>query len=155
MTIGFVLFEKLPEVSIRLSRNLAFVWFFAQILLFALIGSEVNIQVAWQAGWIGLVIIISGLVARSCGVRLATIGTNLSLKERIFCMIAYTPKATVQAAIGALPLSLGIASGNVILAIAVLSIIITASLGAIGISMSAPYLLNQPDDELNGFVSSE
>lgn len=143
MSIGFILVEIIPKIADGISRQLSIVWFFAQILLFALIGAEVNIQVAWQAGGLGLLIIACGLIARSLGVWLATLGTELNTKERIFCMIAYTPKATVQAAIGAIPLTLGVADGQLILAIAVLSIIVTAPLGALAISASAPKLLDE------------
>jgi NhaP-type Na+/H+ or K+/H+ antiporter len=94
---------------------------------------------------IGLVIITAGLVGRSAGVLLALLKSELDVKERLFCVFAYIPKATVQAAIGAIPLSVGIASGDVILAIAVLSIIVTAPLGAIMIRTTAPKLLHCPD----------
>jgi NhaP-type Na+/H+ or K+/H+ antiporter len=141
MTIGFIILEKRPEVAKRLAQKFNKIWIFAEILLFVLVGSQVNIAVAWQAGLKGLLIILAGLAARSIGVLLSTLGTNLNLKERLFCVIAYIPKATVQAAIGAIPLGLGVPSGELILAVAVLSILVTAPLGAIGIKLSAPRLL--------------
>lgn len=141
MTIGFILLEKRPVVANRLSLKFDKLWVFAELLLFTLIGSQVNIQIALQAGLKGLLIIFIGLIARSIGVLISTLGTNLNRKERLFCIIAYIPKATVQAAIGAIPLGLGLPSGEVILAIAVLSIIVTAPLGAIAINTTARKLL--------------
>lgn len=133
MTIGFILLEKYPTVANRLSSKLNKVWVLAEILLFVLVGAEVNIFVAMDSGLLGILIIFIGLLARSIGVFISLIGTDLNYKERLFCIIAYTPKATVQAAIGAIPLSLGVEHGELILAMAVLSIIVTAPLGAIGI----------------------
>jgi solute carrier family 9B (sodium/hydrogen exchanger), member 1/2 len=133
MTIGFILLEKMPEVAAKLAGKFNRIWLFAEILLFMLVGAQVNIHVALDAGLIGLLLIAIGLAARSVGVVLSTAGTPLTSRERFFCVISYLPKATVQAAIGAIPLSLGVPSGDVILAIAVLSILITAPIGAIGI----------------------
>ncbi|WP_440895031.1 cation:proton antiporter [Amphibacillus sp. Q70] len=143
MAIGFVILERTPRIANLFSAKLTKIWLFAQIILFTLVGAEVNIEVALEAGLIGFVIILVGLVGRSLGVWLSTIGTSLSLKERLFCMIAYLPKATVQAAIGSLPLAAGVEVGGVILALAVLAILITAPLGAIGIKLSAPHLLTK------------
>jgi len=133
MTIGFILLEKMPEVATKLAGKFNRIWLFAEILLFVLVGAQVNIHVALDAGLTGLLLIAIGLVARSLGVVLSTAGTPLTSKERFFCVVSYLPKATVQAAIGAIPLSMGVPSGDVILAIAVLSILITAPIGAIGI----------------------
>jgi NhaP-type Na+/H+ or K+/H+ antiporter len=141
MTIGFIILEKLPTVGKRLSIKLNKIWVFAEILLFVLVGAQVDVVVALNAGILGILVILIGLVGRSIGVILSLLGTDLTWKERLFCVIAYVPKATVQAAIGGIPLSMGVASGDVILAIAVLSIIITAPLGAIGISTSSKRLL--------------
>ena len=95
--------------------------------------SAVDVKVALDAGIVGLILIAIGLVGRSIGVVISLLGSNYNWKERLFCVIAYIPKATVQAAMGAVPLSLGVEAGDTILAIAVLSILITAPLGAIGI----------------------
>lgn len=141
MAIGFIILEKRPVVANRLSLKFDKLWVFAELILFVLVGSQVNIQVALEAGLKGLLIIFIGLVARSLGVLISTLGTNLNIKERIFCIIAYLPKATVQAAIGAIPLGLGLPSGEIILAIAVLSILVTAPLGSIAINTSAEKLL--------------
>jgi len=141
MTVGFILTEKLPDIGRRLSDKLNKIWIFAEILLFVLVGAEVNVGVALKAGKIGVILIIIGLIGRSIGVIISLSHTDYNLKEKLFCVISYIPKATVQAAMGAVPLSFGVESGDVILAIAVLSILITAPLGAIGIHYSAEKLL--------------
>ncbi len=143
MTIGLVILEKREIAANKFSVKLAKIWVFAQIILFTLVGAKVDIGVAIQAGTVGVVIIVVGLMARSIGVFLATIRTKLNIKERIFCIIAYMPKATVQAAIGAIPLGLGVGAGETILAVSVLAILITAPLGAIGIKYGAPILLKK------------
>lgn len=145
MTLGFVLLEKVSQRSERVERTLDQVWFFAQILLFAWIGAEVNLTVAWQAGLAGLAIIAIGLLARAVGVMLALLRSDLTSKERLFTAIAYIPKATVQAAIGGIPLAIGVPSGATILAVAVLAVVITASLGSIAIEMAAPRLLHRDE----------
>ncbi|HPQ46438.1 MAG TPA: cation:proton antiporter [Clostridia bacterium] len=137
MTVGFILLEKLPAVSERLALKFGKIWIFAEILLFVLIGAKVDIGVLFKSGIKGLLIIAIGLLLRAAGVLISLAGTNLLMRERLFCIIAYIPKATVQAAIGAVPLALGVKGGEIILAIAVLSIAITAPLGAIGIRTGA------------------
>lgn len=141
MTIGFIIVEKMPDLGERLAAKFNKIWVFAEILLFVLVGAQVNIGVALEAGMVGIIVIFIGLIGRSIGVLISLIGTDLNWKERLFCVIAYIPKATVQAAMGAVPLTLGVESGDVILAIAVLSILITAPLGAIGINFSKEKLL--------------
>ncbi|HOM01959.1 MAG TPA: cation:proton antiporter [Acetivibrio sp.] len=141
MTIGFILTEYLPDEGKRLSEKFNKVWVFAEILLFVLVGTEVNVNVALKAGGVGIILILIGLIGRRVGVVISLIGTDFNWKERLFCIIAYIPKATVQAAMGAVPLSLGVESGDIILAIAVLSILITAPLGAVGIHYSTEKLL--------------
>jgi NhaP-type Na+/H+ or K+/H+ antiporter len=134
MTIGFILIEKSEIRAHKISHKLTKIWIFAEILLFVLVGAQVNITVAFDAGLAGAALIIVALIGRSIGTYLSVMGTDLSFKERLFCVISYIPKATVQAAIGAVPLEAGVKSGNIILAIAVLSIILTAPIGAIGIA---------------------
>jgi NhaP-type Na+/H+ or K+/H+ antiporter len=134
MVIGFVILEKMPEVGAQLSEKFGKIWIFAEILLFVLVGAQVNIYLAASFLFIGLAIIIIGLMARSVGVYLSLMGSNLNLQEKIFCIFAYIPKATVQAAIGAIPLSIGVASGDIILAIAVIAILFTAPLGSFAVS---------------------
>ncbi len=146
MTIGFVLLAKRENTAYGLEAKLNKVWAVAQIFLFVLIGSAVNIQVAWEAGLMGLLLIAVGLSCRSIGVVIATLGSELNYKERLFCVLSYLPKATVQAAIGGIPLAAGVASGEIILAIAVLSILVTAPIGAIAIKLSAPVLLEHPGE---------
>lgn len=154
MTIGFVLLAKRENTAYLMEGMLNKVWLVAQIFLFILIGSAVNIQVAWEAGLMGLLIIAVGLTFRSLGVFISTAGSRLNSKERLFCILSYLPKATVQAAIGGIPLAAGVPSGEVILAVAVLSILITAPLGAVAIKLSAPILLDyhegiREDKEMN------
>lgn len=136
MTIGFVLLEKVEIRAHKISRKLSKIWIFAEILLFVLVGAQVNIEVALDAGIKGSVLIAIALVGRSIGTYIYVMGTDLNLKERLFCVISYIPKATVQAAIGAVPLEMGIKGGDVILAVAVLSILLTAPAGAIGIAIT-------------------
>lgn len=143
MAIGFIIFEKMPKVGRRMALKFNKLWVFAEILLFVLVGAQVNVILALSAGFKGLVLIILGLMARSLGVGLSLMGSKLNIKEKIFCIVAYIPKATVQAAIGALPLSLGVESGDLILSLAVLSILITAPLGALAIKVSPPRLLEK------------
>lgn len=141
MTIGFIISESLPSIGGEISKAFNKIWIFAEMLLFVLVGAEVDISVAREAGKIGIVIIIIGLIARSTGVIIALMGSELNLKEKLFCIISYTPKATVQAAIASIPLSLGVEGGEIILAIGVLSIVLTAPLGAIAINYFGKRLL--------------
>lgn len=141
MAIGFIILEKMPEVGSKMSSKFNKVWVFAEILLFVLVGAQVNVALALDAGIKGILLILIGLIARSIGVIISLMGTELNMKEKLFCILAYLPKATVQAAIGAMPLSMGVESGDLILSLAVLSIIITAPLGAIAIKASGPRLL--------------
>ncbi|MFC1834399.1 cation:proton antiporter [Thermodesulfobacteriota bacterium] len=133
MAIGFIILEKAEPIAHIISQKLKKVWVFAELLLFVLVGAQVNIHVAWKAGLAGAAVIAIGLVFRSIGAYISVLGTPLNWRERVFCVVAYIPKATVQAAIGAVPLAAGVASGEVILAVAVLSILLTAPIGAIGI----------------------
>jgi NhaP-type Na+/H+ or K+/H+ antiporter len=135
MVIGFVILEKMPEVGRQLAEKFGKIWIFAEILLFVLVGAQVNIYLAASFLFVGLAIIVIGLIARSIGVYLSLMGSNLNFQEKIFCIFAYIPKATVQAAIGAIPLSMGVASGEIILAIAVIAILFTAPLGSFAVSV--------------------
>jgi solute carrier family 9B (sodium/hydrogen exchanger), member 1/2 len=142
MTVGFVLLEKAEPVAHELSHKLSKLWIAAEIILFVLIGISVDPRVALGAGLRGLAVILIGLVFRSVGVLIATQWSDLSFRERIFCMIAYLPKATVQAALGGVALAHGVAHGEIILAIAVLAILFTAPLGLIGIRYFGKRLLS-------------
>ncbi len=143
MTAGFVVLEKAEHAAHETARQLNGAWVFAEIILFVIIGSSVDVDVAMQAGISGILIILGGLVFRSIGVIIATIGSGLNMKERVFCIISYLPKATVQAALGAVALEKGLPYGKEILAYAVMAIIITAPLGLLGINMFGPKLLNK------------
>lgn len=145
MTVGFILLEKAERAAHELAYNLNKMWVFAEIILFVLVGMAVDVRVAMEAGPKGAALILLGLLARSSGVWLATAFSTLTYKERLFCMIAYTPKATVQAAMGAVALSFGLPYGKEVLAYAVLAILITAPLGLIGIRLSARHLLKTGD----------
>jgi len=142
MTIGFVLLARAEKVAEELSLKLGKLWVFSEIVLFVLIGMSVQIDVALRAGPGALLLITGGLAARSLGVLLATAGSPLNRKEKLFSVIAYLPKATVQAALGAVPLQKGVAGGELILAYAVVAIIFTAPLGLIGIRKAGPRLLH-------------
>lgn len=141
MALGFIITEKKPELGVRLSSKFGKVWLFAELFLFVLLGAEVNINVALNAGLAGLGVISLGLISRILGVLLSTINSGLNRKEKLFVVFSYMPKATVQAAIGAIPLASGVENGDLILAVAVLSIIFTAPLGAFLINLSGPKLL--------------
>lgn len=130
-----------PEVSPRLSSKFGKLWLCAELLLFVLVGAAVDIRYTLQAGLPALGMIALSLLFRSAGVALSTAGTSLTGKERLFCVLAYLPKATVQAAIGGVPLALGLSCGNAVLSTAVLAILITAPLGALAIDRSCRRLL--------------
>ena len=118
-------------------------WIAAEVLLFVLVGAAVDIRYTLSAGAMAIAMIFIALAFRTVGVILCVLGTPLSAKERMFCVIAYLPKATVQASIGAVPLSMGLPCGKIILSVAVLAILITAPMGAIGIDISQKRLLQQ------------
>lgn len=141
MAVGVMLLERDEALAERLRVKFEKSWIGAQILLFVLVGAQVDISVAWRAGLAGLAAIFGALAFRCVGVWVALIGSELTLRERLFCMLAYIPKATVQAAIGAVPLAVGVESGELILAVAVLSILTTAPLGATAIKLTATRLL--------------
>ncbi|MCM1365453.1 MAG: cation:proton antiporter [Ruminococcus sp.] len=134
--------RSVPPVTNRLREKFGKLWIAAEVILFVLVGAAVDIRYTLKAGVGAILMIVIGLLFRSVGVYLCMIGTNLNFKEKIYCIIAYLPKATVQAAIGGVPLSLGLPCGNIVLSVAVLSIIITAPLGAIGMDLSYKRLLN-------------
>lgn len=132
-------------VSKRLSEKFGKLWIAAEVILFVLVGAAVDIRYTLKAGLGAVAMIFLALIFRSVGVWLCTIKTSLTIKERIFCVIAYLPKATVQAAIGSVPLAAGLGCGKLILSIAVMAIVITAPLGALGIDASYKKLLEKED----------
>ena len=123
-------------VSKRLSEKFGKLWIAAEVILFVLVGAAVDIRYTLQAGLAAIVMILLALLFRACGVLLCVAKTNLLWKERAFCVIAYMPKATVQAAIGSVPLAAGLACGKIVLSVAVMAIIITAPLGAFGMDQT-------------------
>jgi len=151
MAIGFIILEKSEPIAHIISQKLKKLWVFAELLLFVLVGAQVNIRVAWEAGLAGISVIVIGLIFRSIGTYVSLFGTPYNWKEKLFCVVAYIPKATVQAAIGAVPLAAGVASGEIILAVAVLSILLTAPLGAIGILILGEKVLDHGEQSVYRF----
>ena len=143
MFIGYGLKRRRAEVAERLSLRFNKVWVGAEIFLFVLVGASVNISYLGKVGFTAVALIILALLFRMLGVFLCMLGTPFSGKERLFCMLAYTPKATVQAAIGGLPLAAGLACGEAVLTIAVLAIVLTAPLGAFAIDFTYHRLLGK------------
>ena len=131
------------EVTGRLSAKFGKLWLAAEVVLFVLVGAAVDIRYTMEAGLAAIGMILLALIFRSIGVTLCLLGTNLNKKERLFCMIAYLPKATVQAAIGSVPLAMGLPCGKIVLSVAVLAILITAPLGALGMDATYRKLLQK------------
>lgn len=147
MALGATLQYKKQVLAKRLSAKFSRLWTGAEILLFVLVGATVNIEYALQAGMVAILLILCVLVFRMVGVFTCLIGTNLSTKERTFSAIAYMPKATVQAAIGGLPLAMGLACGEMVLTVAVLAILITAPIGAKFIDVTYRRLLRPSENK--------
>lgn len=145
MCIGISVRISKPDTAGRLAARFNKLWVPAEIMLFVLVGASVDISYVQKAGMAALALIFAALLVRMCGVFLCLVKTNLSFKERLFCMIAYSPKATVQAAIGGIPLAMGLSCGEIVLTVAVLAIIITAPLGAFLIDISYKRLLEKDD----------
>lgn len=135
--------KSIKSVSEQLSRRFGRLWIGAEVMLFVLVGAAVDIRYTLDAGLPAMVMIAIGLCFRSMGVLLCIVQTNFSWKEKIFCMIAYLPKATVQAAIGSVPMTMGLPGGKMILSVAVMAILITAPLGAFGMDYTYLYLLEE------------
>lgn len=135
--------KSIAFVSKRLSEKFGKLWLAAEVLLFVLVGAAVDIRYTLNAGIAAVLMIFIALIFRSAGVALCLLGTPLKWNERIFCMISYLPKATVQAAIGSVPLALGLSCGQMVLSVAVLAILITAPLGALGIDLTYKRLLKK------------
>ena len=130
-------------VSKRLSEKFGKLWLAAEVILFVLVGAAVDIRYTLEAGIAAVAMIFVALIFRSFGVLLCTVKTNLSTKERAFCVIAYLPKATVQAAIGSVPFAAGLPCGKIVLSVAVMAIIITAPLGAFGMDLTYKKILTR------------
>ena len=142
MFIGIGLQKKREVVAKRLSVKYGKLWVAAEVFLFVLVGATVNIEYLGKVGAKAFIVIIGALAFRMFGVFICLLGTSLKKKERLFTMMAYTPKATVQAAIGGIPLALGFSCGDTVLTVAVLAIVITAPLGAFAIDLSYKKLLS-------------
>lgn len=143
MSMGICLQKKRTQTARRLSVKFSKLWIAAEILLFVLVGATVDIQYAASAGVMAVLTVLGALFFRSLGVMCCLLKTRLLLPERIFCIIAYLPKATVQAAIGSIPLTLGLPCGKIVLTVAVLAILISAPLGAFGIETAYKRLLRR------------
>lgn len=142
MALGLMIRRKKQDLAIRLSSKYDKLWVVAEIFLFVLVGASVEISSLKTAGVSAVLLILCVLIFRMLGVYVCTLGTKLDIKERLFCMLAYTPKATVQAAIGGLPLAMGLACGNIVLTVSVIAIMITAPLGAFAIDITYKKFLN-------------
>ena len=148
MATGISLLRFYPSIAKRMSDKFAKLWVGAEVLLFVLVGATVDIQFAVAAGGKVVLLLLAVMLFRMAGVFVCLLGTRLLPKERMFCMLAYIPKATVQAAIGGIPLAMGLSCGNLVLTVAVLSIIIMAPLGAFGIDLSYKKWLKKTADRL-------
>lgn len=145
MSLNIAVQRKRTEVAVRLSAKFSKLWVAAELILFVLVGATVNLSYVATAGLAAVAVILGVLLFRMLGVCVCLLKTTLQKKERLFCMLAYLPKATVQAAIGSLPLSMGLACGNIVLTVAVLSILITAPLGAFLIDLTYKRLLKKAE----------
>ena len=143
MALGIALLQFYAKLAFRLSDKFAKIWIVAEILLFVLVGVSLDINYALSAGLPVVALIFLALIGRMVGVYLSLLGTKLNYKEKLFCMLAYIPKATVQAAIGSIPLAIGLDCGAIVLTVAVLSILITAPLGAFAIDLTYKKLLTK------------
>lgn len=135
--------KSVTFVSKRLSEKFGKLWLAAEVLLFVLVGAAVDIRYTLNAGIAAILMIFLALIFRSAGVALCLVGTPMTWKERLFCMIAYLPKDTVQAAIGSVPLAAGLACGKIVLSVAVMAIVTTAPVGAFGMDVLYKKLLNR------------
>lgn len=143
MFMGIAMQKYRPVVAKRLSVKFNKLWVGAEVLLFVLVGTTVDIRYIKAAGAAAVILIIGVLIFRMAGAFVSLLATKLTMGERLFCMMAYTPKATVQAAIGGVPLSMGLACGNIVLTVAVLAIMITAPVGAFMIDLGYKRLLTK------------
>lgn len=143
MALGVTIHQNNVDTAQRLSNKFSKLWVGAEVFLFVLVGATVNISYAFKAGTAAILLILAVLIFRTVGVFISLIGTNLNKKERVFTAFSYMPKATVQAAIGGLPLAMGLANGELILTVAVVAIMVTAPLGAILVDSTYKKFLKQ------------
>lgn len=143
MALGATILKKYAPLARRMSSKYSKIWVAAELMLFVLVGAAVDVGSVLNAGWAAICLIAAALIFRMAGVFFCLIRSGLNPREKLFTAIAYLPKATVQAAIGSIPLSLGMSAGNTILTVAVLAILITAPLGALGIDFTHKKLLTR------------
>ena len=141
--LGGAILRFYPVLAKRLTSKFSKIWVVAELMLFVLVGAAVNIYTLGSVGWLAVGLVFAGILIRMFGVMLSTTKTNLNKKEKLFTCLAYIPKATVQAAIGSIPLKMGVPHGDLILAISVLAIFISAPIGAISMDNLNKTLLEQ------------
>ena len=147
MIYGFFIRNYMKESAQFILDKMNNIWKYGKLYLFSFVGMAINPTLVGEYIYVGLFMLTISLSFRSVGVLLALTGTNLNLKERIFCVIAYLPKATVQSAKSSIPIQMGVAGGEIMQAIAILSVLVTAPLGAIGIKLTSDKLLNRKEDK--------
>jgi solute carrier family 9B (sodium/hydrogen exchanger), member 1/2 len=147
MVIGFLILDQSPKTGKSLSNKYSKLWMLAEIIVFVLLGAQLDLPLMISVIGIGILVVTLGLLFRFLGVYLSLIKTGLSNKEKLFCMISYIPKANVQATIGAVPLAAGVASGELILAVSAISIIYTAPIGAVLIKFFSEKLLTKDSED--------
>ena len=147
MIYGFFIRNYMKESAQFILDKMNNIWKYGKLYLFSFVGMAINPTLVGEYIYVGLFMLTISLSFRSVGVLLALTGTNLNLKERIFCVIAYLPKATVQSAKSSIPLQMGVAGGEIMQAIAILSVLVTAPLGAIGIKLTSDKLLNRKEEK--------
>lgn len=147
MIYGFFLRIYLKDLAKEIQNGINIIWKYGKLYLFTFVGMAINPSLVGEYLWIGIVMLIISLSFRSIGVVISLIGTNLTFKERIFCIIAYLPKATVQSAKAGIPLQMGVIGGEIMQAISILSVLITAPIGAIGIKLTYSKFLNKDTND--------
>ena len=155
MALGTAIKRKKPDVAASLSTVFDKLWIPAEMFLFVLVGASVAIDSIKTAGFLSVILILAVLLFRMLGVFICTIGTDFLKREKLFCMPAYTPKATVQAAIGGLPLAMGLGCGQTVLTVSVIAILITAPLGAFAIDLTYKRLLSKNGAQLSERINTD
>ncbi|CEI73393.1 cation:proton antiporter [Romboutsia hominis] len=147
MVYGFLIRNYMKDISKEILDTMNRLWKIGKLYLFTFVGIAINPTLVGKYFIVGVIILTISLSVRSIGVFISLIGTNLTIKEKVFCMIAYLPKATVQSAKASIPLEMGVAGGDIMQAIAILSVLITAPIGAIGINMTCDKILHKGDNK--------
>lgn len=154
MVMGMVLLAKLPDKAKELSKSYNGIWKFFEIILFVLVGAAVDFKYIGESGLFGILVLLIGLLFRSIAVYLCVLGNGMDTKEKLFCVFAYLPKATVQASIGGIALSMGLDCGGIILAVSVLAIVITAPIGGFLIDFTGHRWLKKEDESTQKLIDS-